>query len=185
MRCHPLPIPLSQPTVRSWAPGRRRGRHLLAQRLWAWPSLVWAERPHQVPWATEVVVQASAGADPLPPRFPPYAPTPRPALLGFYRAHPGSFYLGFFGGYFGLPVSPLSHPRPHQVAVPCVGMTGICMPRSFDLSFSAYHLSKTLKLGKTVRVPAVLPFGKGRWERWEWGLMEGGDCPVSSREKGG
>ena len=38
-----------------------------------------------------------------------------------------------------------------------------------------------MKLGKRVRVPAVLPIGEGRWER---GLMEGGECLSGFKGKG-
>lgn len=93
-----LPVLISRPppAVRTWAPGRRGGHHLLAQPLGAWPS-VRAAGPGRARWAAEGTVWASAGAA-------------QP------RALSGSFSPSSACGYCGLPVATWSHPHPQPPA---------------------------------------------------------------------
>lgn len=49
------------PTVRSWAPERHGGHHLMAQGPWMWPSLVWSSGPRQASWPAEVMARPLPG----------------------------------------------------------------------------------------------------------------------------
>lgn len=97
-----MPLPPIPSFLRSWAPGRRGGLCLLAQRSRAWPSLLWAAGPRQAVRIADIVVQAPAGADLLHLLLDSYLVL---ALGPLVLVRPS-----WACGDFGLPVAPLSLP---------------------------------------------------------------------------
>lgn len=105
------------PTVRSWAPERHGGHHLLAQGPWMWPSLVWSSGPRQAPWPAEVM------ARPLPGQTcftSSCAPTSRPPWVLSSSSACRDFR--FLMAPLSSSPSNTRFPPPSQIEAPTLGL---------------------------------------------------------------